>query len=46
MVTTSSKPITLEEFLALPETKPALEYIDRKISQKPIPENIARFREN
>jgi Uma2 family endonuclease len=37
MVTTSSKPITLEEFLALPETKPASEYIDGKIIQKPVP---------
>ena len=37
MVTTSSKPITLEEFLALPETKPASEYIDGKIIQKPMP---------
>ncbi len=37
MVTTDSKPITLEEFLALPETKPANEYIDGKIIQKPMP---------
>ena len=37
MMTTSSKPITLEEFLALPETKPASEYIDGKIIQKPMP---------
>ncbi len=37
MVTTPSKPITLEEFLALPETKPASEYIDGKIIQKPMP---------
>ena len=37
MVTTPSKPITLEEFLALPETKPAREYIDGKIIQKPMP---------
>jgi Uma2 family endonuclease len=37
MVTTSSKPISLEEFLALPETKPASEYIDGKIIQKPMP---------
>ena len=34
MVRTSSKPITLEEFLALPETKPASEYIEGKIIQK------------
>ena len=38
MVTTPSKPITLEEFLALPETKPASEYIDGKIIQKPMPQ--------
>ena len=37
MVTTSSKSITLKEFLALPETKPASEYIDGKIFQKPMP---------
>ena len=37
MVTTPSKPITLEEFLRLPETKPASEYIDGKIIQKPMP---------
>ncbi len=37
MVTTSAKPITLEDFLALPETKPASEYIDGKIIQKPMP---------
>lgn len=37
MVTTPSKPITLEEFLELPETKPAREYIDGKIIQKPMP---------
>jgi Uma2 family endonuclease len=29
---------TLEEFLQLPETKPALEYIDGKIYQKPMPQ--------
>ncbi len=38
MVTTPSKFITLEEFLALPETKPASEYIDGKIIQKPMPQ--------
>jgi Uma2 family endonuclease len=37
MVTTQSKSITLEEFLALPETKPGSEYIDGKIIQKPMP---------
>ncbi len=38
MVTTTSKLINLEEFLALPETKPASEYIDGKIIQKPMPQ--------
>ncbi|WP_036484574.1 Uma2 family endonuclease [Myxosarcina sp. GI1] len=37
MVTAKSKPITLKEFLALPETKPASEYSDGKIIQKPMP---------
>ncbi len=37
MVTTPSKPITLEEFLRLSETKPASEYIGGKIIQKPMP---------
>jgi Uma2 family endonuclease len=30
--------ITLTEFLAMPETKPASEYIDGQIIQKPIPQ--------
>jgi Uma2 family endonuclease len=34
MVATSVKNLTLESFLALPETKPASEYIDGKIVQK------------
>jgi Uma2 family endonuclease len=38
MVQTSSKPLTLEEFLKLPETKPASEYIDGQIIQKPMPQ--------
>ncbi|MGK7962932.1 Uma2 family endonuclease [Crocosphaera sp.] len=37
MVITSSKPISLKEFLALPETKPAKEYMSGKIIQKPMP---------
>jgi Uma2 family endonuclease len=37
MVQTPVKPKTLEEFLTLPETKPASEYIDGKIVQKPMP---------
>lgn len=38
MVQTPSKPIILEEFLKLPETKPANEYIDGEIIQKPMPQ--------
>ena len=38
MVQTPSKPSTLEEFLKLPETKPANEYIDGQIVQKPMPQ--------
>jgi Uma2 family endonuclease len=34
---TTDKAITLEEFLKLPETKPASEYINGEIIQKPIP---------
>jgi Uma2 family endonuclease len=37
MVQTPSKILTLEEFLKLPETKPASEYIDGQIIQKPMP---------
>jgi Uma2 family endonuclease len=37
VVQTPIKPITLEEFLQLPETKPASEYIDGQIIQKPMP---------
>jgi Uma2 family endonuclease len=37
MTSTSTKPITLEEFLQLPETKPASEYIEGAIIQKPMP---------
>ena len=38
MVQMRSKALTLEEFLTLPETKPASEYIDSKIIQKPMPQ--------
>jgi Uma2 family endonuclease len=38
MVVTPVKNITLESFLAIPETKPASEYIDGKIVQKPMPQ--------
>jgi Uma2 family endonuclease len=38
MVQTPAKPLTLEEFLALPETEPASEYVDSQIIQKPMPQ--------
>jgi Uma2 family endonuclease len=38
MTSTVNKPITLEEFLKLPETKPASEFIDGSIYQKPMPQ--------
>jgi Uma2 family endonuclease len=38
MVQTPAKPLTLEEFLKLPETEPASEYIDGQIIQKPMPQ--------
>jgi Uma2 family endonuclease len=38
MVKTQTKPITLEQFLALPETKPASEYIADNIVQKTTPQ--------
>ena len=37
MVQAPQKTITLEEFLNLPDTKPASEYIDGQIVQKPMP---------
>jgi Uma2 family endonuclease len=37
-MSTLTKPLTLEEFLALPETKPASEFINRQIIQKPMPQ--------
>jgi Uma2 family endonuclease len=36
-ITTPLLTLTLEDFLAMPETKPASEFIDGKISQKPMP---------
>ncbi len=36
MVQTQSRPLTLEAFLKLPETKPASEYMDGQIIQKPM----------
>jgi Uma2 family endonuclease len=38
MVKTPLKSITLAEFLELPETKPASEFIDGQIIQKPMPQ--------
>ena len=38
MVETLPKSLTLQEFLKLPETKPASEYIDGEIIQKPMPQ--------
>jgi Uma2 family endonuclease len=38
MVQTSTKPLTLEEFLQLPETKPASEFVNGQIIQKPMPQ--------
>ncbi len=37
MTSTTAPAISLEAFLALPETQPASEYIDGKITQKPMP---------
>lgn len=37
MTTSAAKAITLEEFLKLPKTKPASEYIEGEIIQKPMP---------
>lgn len=38
MVQTPTQPLTLEEFLKLPETEPASEYIDNQVIQKPMPQ--------
>ncbi len=38
MVQTPTKPVSLEAFLSLPETKPSSEYIDGHIVQKPMPQ--------
>ena len=38
MVQTPTQPLSLEEFLKLPETEPASEYIDSQILQKPMPQ--------
>ncbi|MEG3439636.1 Uma2 family endonuclease [Pannus brasiliensis CCIBt3594] len=38
MLETTTKKLTLEEFLLLPETEPASEYIDGEVSQKEMPQ--------
>jgi Uma2 family endonuclease len=38
MVQTPVKPLTIKEFLQLPETKPACEFIDGNIIPKPMPQ--------
>ncbi len=38
MVQTPTRPLTLSAFLQLPETKPASEFIDGQIIQKPMPQ--------
>ncbi|NJM46269.1 MAG: Uma2 family endonuclease [Alkalinema sp. RU_4_3] len=38
MVQTPTRPLSLEAFLKLPETKPASEFIDGQIIQKPMPQ--------
>lgn len=38
MVQTPTKPVTLEAFLALPETEPASDFINGQIIQKPMPQ--------
>jgi Uma2 family endonuclease len=38
MTTSLPLPLTLEEFLKLPETKPASEFVDGRIHQKPMPQ--------
>lgn len=38
MVQTPTQPLTLEEFLKLPETEPAGEYIDGQVIEKPMPQ--------
>ncbi len=43
MLTIPVKPITVDEFLLLPETEPANEYIDHKITQKPMPRGKHSF---
>jgi Uma2 family endonuclease len=45
MVQTPTKPLTLDEFLKRPETKPASQFINGQIIEKPMPkENTAQFK--
>jgi len=37
-MTTNTRPITLAQFLKLPETQPASEFIDSQVYQKPMPQ--------
>jgi len=43
MIATPVKPLTLDKFLLLPETEPATEYIDHKITRKPMPKGKHSF---
>ena len=43
MVQAIPKTLTLEEFLQLPGTKPASEYIDGQVIQKPMPQGKHTF---
>ena len=38
MITKIQSDLSLDEFLKLPETKPASEFINGKIKQKPMPQ--------
>ncbi len=38
VVQAPQKALSLEDFLELPETKPASEYVDGQIIQKPVPQ--------
>ena len=43
MIATPVKTLTLDLFLQLPETKPASEYINNKVTQKPMPKGKHSF---
>ena len=38
MVVATTKPTSLESFLSLPETKPACEFLNGQVIQKPMPQ--------